>query len=216
MKKYYAQRVDWSCSIRINSQSELDVYLVHYRGRIFIDDESDDDIEAGTVEAIRVNIGNMPSFDLMDFYKASVYEFYPVLFDPDSEYYRDELVDGMGGSDLLIMERMEIHEQFRGYGLGKMVIDSTITSLGSSCAVIAMKIFPLQYVKKGMSTESPEFTTIQNKMKKYWRTIGFEDVPGHKDFMYLDGSLVRPSANFDSFVPDVGSGAVIPFKKDDN
>lgn len=53
--------------------------------------------------------------------------------------------DALIMDNVLLINRLELEERFRGKGLARKVVDEVIKTFRSQCAVIACKPFPLQY-----------------------------------------------------------------------
>lgn len=58
-----------------------------------------------------------------------------------SEHFNHDLVDG----NILFMERLELHSEFRGLGIGKRIIKELIDRFSGCTGIIALKAFPLQF-----------------------------------------------------------------------
>jgi len=68
---------------------------------------------------------------------GNIAEYWELLFDLDSGYWKEEIRDEYEalGSDLLILDYIEIHPKVRGCGIGRSVLDRTIDIFGAGCGL---------------------------------------------------------------------------------
>lgn len=178
---------------------EPDRYVRHYQGTILGFDEEDEDADYGEpdlkmgeidishVDRIRV-INEYQSFwEVMDEF-SETRQCYKALIDEASGDWKDEVKDLIGEDaliydNLLLINRLEIEERFRGKGIGAKVAREVIDSFGSTAAVIACKPFPLQYrgYREPGRRNAPGYERKRRaafrKVAAFWKKVGFEKLP---------------------------------------
>jgi len=144
-----------------------------------------------------------PWFDVCDAHQAT-YDVYAAMCEDGGDGYRDFL-EGFSGSDLLYIETVEIAKQFRGHDLGKVMVLETLNVFESGCAAVVLEPHPIrqngpvsneedgdaQAWRKAMGWANLALTEDQyaegaQKLRRYWRKLGFTSVPKSKRFLYRD------------------------------
>jgi hypothetical protein len=115
---------------------------------------------------------------------GNIAEYWEVLFDLDTGWWKEEVQDGYeaSGCDLLIIDCMEISPKFRGTGIGPIAIDRTIDIFGPVCGLVACKPWPLQFTpgfardRKALNRlKAPGVGQVEalRKLRTYWSKLGF-------------------------------------------
>jgi len=159
-------------------------------GRIFAKVEGDaEEKEAGCVKASLVQFGEamdhgITAERLGDGVDGNIAEYWELLFDLDSGYWKEEIRDEYEalGCDLLIIDCVEIHPKLRGRGIGRSVIDRTIDIFGAGCGLVACMPWPLQftpaYARDRKALKRLRAPTVGrddaiHKLRAYWSRLGF-------------------------------------------
>ena len=105
---------------------------------------------------------------LGDGVEGSVAEYWELLFDLETSYWREEIQDEYeaSGCDLLIIDSMEITPKWRGLGVGPAAVDRTSDIFGPGCGLVACRPWRLKF--------TPAFARDQKALKrlkapKRWR-----------------------------------------------
>ena len=159
-------------------------------GRIFAKSEdSADEEDAGCIKASLVQFGEamdhgISTERLGDGIDGSIAEYWALLFDFETGYWREEIQDEYEASacDLLIIDCMEIRPKWRGMGVGPAAVDRTIDIFGAGCGLVACKPWPLQFTpvfardrKALRRLKAPVVGQDEavRKLRAYWSRLGF-------------------------------------------
>ena len=140
---------------------------------------------------------------LGDGIEGSIAEYWELLFDLETGYWREEIQDEyeVSGCDLLIIDCMEIRPKWRGMGVGPTAIDRTIDIFGPGCGLVACKPWPLQFTPafardrkalKRLKAPSVGQDEAVRKLRGYWSRLGFW--PLGETGIYLLGMAQRGSS----------------------
>jgi hypothetical protein len=184
--------------------SEPNRYVHIYQGQIFGKDDSDTDHESnsesdvrlGEVEVYLVTYGRIINersslFEAMDAASSETMECYEAIIDQETNNWKEEVQsligeDGLVMYDILLINRLELNERYRGKGIGAQVALEVIKALGSNCAVIACKPFPLQYRGSGEPEHAKDRAVPGYEQKRrvafrkvsaFWKKVGFKKLP---------------------------------------
>ena len=159
-------------------------------GRVFVKSEDlRDEEDAGYIRASLVQFGEamdhgISTERLGDGIEGSIAEYWELLFDLETGYWREEIQDEYeaSGCDLLIIDCMEIRPRWRGMGVGPAAVDRTIDIFGSGCGLVACKPWPLQFTPafaqdqkalKRLKAPGAERDEAVRKLRAYWSRLGF-------------------------------------------
>jgi len=184
-------------SIRASLHAEyIDTDFVHdIRGKIYVDSEDHRDEEgAGYIEASLVQFDEamdhgISTDRLGDGIDGDIAEYWELLFDSDTGYWREEIQDKYeaSGCDLLIIDCIEIRPKFRGTGVGPAAIERTIDIFGPVCGLVACKPWPLQFTPavasdrralKRLKAPCVGRDEAVDKLSAYWSRLGFWPLRG--------------------------------------
>ncbi len=180
-------------AVRASLREEyVDADFVHpILGRVFAksEDLGDEEEDAGYIKASLVQFGegmdHLISTDrLGDGIEGSIAEYWELLFDLETGYWREEIQDEYeaSASDLLIIDCMEIRPKWRGMGVGPAAVDRTIDIFGAGCGLVACKPWPLQFTpafardrKALRRLKAPVVGRDEavRKLRAYWSRLGF-------------------------------------------
>ena len=121
---------------------------------------------------------------LGDGIEGSIAEYWELLFDVETGYWKEEIQDEYeaSASDLLIIDCMEIRPKWRGMGVGPAAVDRTIDIFGAGCGLVACKPWPLQFTPafardqkalKRLKAPGVGRDEAVRKLRAYWSRLGF-------------------------------------------
>jgi GNAT superfamily N-acetyltransferase len=139
---------------------------------------------------------------LGDGIEGSIAEYWEVLFNLDTGYWKEEIRDEYeaSGCDLLIIDSMEIRPRFRGMGVGPAAIERTIDIFGPACGLVACKPWPLQFTPafahdrralKRLKAPGVGQNEAVRKLRACWSKLGFW--PLRETGIYVLGMTQRGS-----------------------
>jgi GNAT superfamily N-acetyltransferase len=198
-------------TVRASLREEyVDADFVHsILGRVFAKYEEDlgDEEDAGYIRASLVQFSEAMDHSIRtdrlgDGIDGSIAEYWELLFDLETGYWREEIQDEYeaSGCDLLIIECMEIRPRWRGMGVGPAAVDRTIDIFGPGCGLVACKPWPLQFTPafardrkalKRLKAPAVGRDEAVRKLRAYWSRLGFW--PFGATGIYLLGMAQRGS-----------------------
>lgn len=188
-------------------------YVSHYRGEVFGYDDADEDeeeldepdVRLGTIDVLYVNRNrilneNESLFEAMDDFSSETMECYEAIIDQETNDWKDEVQvligeGGMVNYDILIINRLELEEKFRGKSIGEQVARQVINTLGSNCGVIVCKPFPLQYRGYGAPEHAKDRAApgyerkrrdAFSKVANFWTKVGFQKLPSSDHYIWVE------------------------------
>ncbi len=204
-------RLKFSYSTGFTDEDPSD-FVTRIVGRLkFYNDDSEGyGIPAGRLIAHRIEITRAMNqgrtiWDIFDSIDAELSDYWEALFEEDKIRPEIEnlLEPSFNGSDLLIIDRVEVLSEFRGHNLGLMMTQRAIECLSSGCQYVAIRPFPLQFSPRadkeklkrtGYGTFVRTESAAIEKLRRYWATIGFVRIGESNVF------LLNPSKNFPNSV----------------
>jgi GNAT superfamily N-acetyltransferase len=121
------------------------------------------------------------------------YDFCSVLYDWETGEFSARVVKMFEmppiGSNLLILDRLEILPEFRGRKIGLAVLYKAVQQFARGCGIVAMKPFPLQFDVHTKSDTARfdalkladfnrESKTATKALEKYYKILGFRKLAG--------------------------------------
>jgi GNAT superfamily N-acetyltransferase len=82
--------------------------------------------------------------------------------------------------DLLIMDRVRIDPEWRGFGIGALAAAEATRRLSGGCCAVACEPAPTD--REFVGEDDAAFTEAQSKIAKVWESVGFKPF---KDGIYL-------------------------------
>jgi GNAT superfamily N-acetyltransferase len=181
-------------------------YILNIDGRLHHDDSIVGHLHATKIVLSGATNQQQSWFDVCD-YSQSTYDVYAAMCDGDD--YRD-FFDGGGGADLLYLETAEVVRQFRGHGLGRVMVLETLNMFESGCGAVVLEPHPVRQKDDGSVSkedsgaqgwrEAMDWTKLARteaqyeqgakKLQHYWQKLGFKAVPKSKRFWYRDCALM--------------------------
>jgi hypothetical protein len=191
----------------------VDADFVHsILGKIFAKyQDREDEEDVGYIRATLVQFGEATDHGISterlgDGIDGNIAEYWELLFDSDTGYWKEEVLDEYeaSGSDLLIIDCMEISPKFRGTRVGQIAIERTIDIFGPVCGLVACRPWPLQFTpafardRKALNRlKAPGVGQDEavRKLRAYWSRLGFW--PLGETGIYLLGIAQRGSGKSD-------------------
>jgi GNAT superfamily N-acetyltransferase len=132
------------------------------------------------------------AFDVFDAYALTA-EYYEHLYGENAPDFSDRVMklvhDEVWGSNVLILDRVELLPQYRGRGLGLDVKRHMMKRFGAGAALVALKAFPLQLEVTPSSTDEKRWranlglgqfiqsgTAGTKKLVEYYGRVGFQRI----------------------------------------
>src|SRR3954470_23099647 len=142
-------------AVRASLREEyLDADFVHsIVGKVSAKSERDENKEAaGYIKASLVQFGEALDHGISterigDGIDGCIAEYWELLCNADTGYWKQEIQEEYeaSGTDLLIIECIEIRPRFRGTRVASAAVDRTIDIFGPVCGLVACKPWPLQF-----------------------------------------------------------------------
>lgn len=205
--------LSWTAESYVSASGEPTDFLYETDGDLLVVNDADDRSLVGKFRLYYVDVerainNGMPIFDVLDSYAQTV-DYYDALFGVNAPEFSDSLMktlnDDVFGSNVLILDRLEILPKYRGRGLGLSVMRHMIERFAGGAAVIAIKPFPLQFelessredgkkwkVDLGLSELSKNERNATKKLRDYYGRLGFVGMRG-TPFMVKASAWVMPS-----------------------
>jgi len=124
---------------------------------------------------------------------------------PYSERLEPVLRYFTNGSNLLMLDRLEVLPNYRGGGLGLLVMRALIQRYALNVAVVGLQVIPLQFcprpdagdelgwwTRMGLDAAPRDQQAAVRKLKRYDSRLGFRAIRGTV-FMFMPGDYVLPS-----------------------
>ncbi len=185
----YAVHVQMKHSVFVGEPIAEEELVISYKGSIVTVTASGDDPEVGSISFHVVKLGTAldsgrNGFEVCDAHSADLAEYGASLLDPKTGQLRDDLVKRfeIPGSELMIIDGIEIDADHRGQDLGLLVLDRVIDLYGGG--VVACWPRPAD-------VDTPDREVGTRKLQWHAQRLGF--VPVTENGVYaLSASLRRP------------------------
>jgi len=176
--------------IRTELHDSAETDFVHsILGRITAEPENRGKEDAGHIGASLVQFGEalnhgISAERLGDGISGDISEYWEHLFDVETGYPKEEIQNEFEvvELDLLIIDYVAIHPQFRGLGIAESAIHRMIDIFGPGCGLVACKPWPLQFtpsiadaqeVLKRLALPKISKGEAIRKLRSYWLRLGF-------------------------------------------
>jgi hypothetical protein len=132
-----------------------------------------------------------PGWEAADSYSGDIEKVVAVCTDPEhvmtpglhwSEAFEEAIEMPVG--DLLIMDRVWIEPQWRGFGIGPLAASEVIRRLAGGCCAVACVPAPTD---RDFGDDKAAYAKAQAKIAKAWEAVGFE--PFTRGVYLLDPAL---------------------------
>ena len=211
--------------------SEPNDSAVRIRGEVVLTGDDNGEHVAGTVRAYLVSPcdGEEHGFNLWDILDDDgvLAEYLSVVDDAGewSPQVQEICDEACSGTQLLIVDRLEVDQKYRGNRLGLLAIRKLIDILGEQCSIVVIKPIPLQFLHykdrdwvrpEGMDDPEKAFEAARRTLAEYWGIAGFEPLEG-TELLVLNPGLRQPSlkelADPRPAASEIGADPFLPSKE---
>lgn len=176
--------------VRAGLHEPVETDFVHsISGRIIAESEDSGEANAGNIQASLIQFSEaldhgISAERLGDGISGDIAEYWEHLFDAETGHPKEEIQNEFEtvDLDLLIIDYIVIHPEFRGLGIAESAIHRLIDIFGTACGLIACKPWPLQFtpsiandpkaLKQLALPDISEGEAIR-KLRSYWSRLGF-------------------------------------------
>ncbi|MFI6464519.1 hypothetical protein [Streptomyces sp. NPDC050538] len=133
------------------------------------------DVAVGSMTFFRVRLDQrMNAFWAMEQETEELYETAQVLLDQETGNFTDEVSELLDyvGSDLLVMDRVTLDEQWRGHGLGAVLAMEAVLRLKAGCRAIACSP-GVTDISGNRLRDRAEWDRVNDQIRQGWERIGF-------------------------------------------
>lgn len=184
-----------------------------YIQEIFVDivktDDSGNDVQIigkASIKIILVAQALEDNFDIFQIFDSDSYTMRvgSTIYDFENDDIKDELrrklfgEDYMSNPNICIFERLTILPEYRGLGIAAKFIKDNFFFFSTTCGLIVMQPFPLQFEAEGTLAKCSDFERQmkydqmekdENKARKslinFYKKVGFISVKGYDNLMFL-------------------------------
>lgn len=176
--------------VRAGLHEPTETDFVHsITGRIVAESKACGEEKAGDIRASLVQFSEaldhgISAERLGDGISGDIAEYWEHLFDPETGHPKEEIQNEfeLVDLDLLIIDYIVIHPEFRGLGIAESAIRRVTDIFGTACGLVACKPWPLQFtpsiandpktLKQLALPDVSEGEAIR-KLRSYWSRLGF-------------------------------------------
>jgi len=170
--------MSWSSESGVLESGDPDDFIYETSGDLFSVDDNDGREFVGKFRLYYVDVERainegMPLFNVFDAH-SHIVEYYDAVFGSNAPDFSDRLIKLLNhdvlGSNVLVLDRLEILPQYRGSKLGLSIMRHMIRRFAAGAAIVAIKPFPLQFEVEPSSGD-----------ERKWRTdLGLVQLPKDK------------------------------------
>ena len=180
--------VEFVLRAELHELTETD-FVHSIAGRIIAESETRGEEDAGNIRASLIQFSEaldhgISAERLGDGVSGDIAEYWEHLFDPETGHPKEEIQNEFEtvDLDLLIIDYVVIHAEFRGLGIAESAIHRMIEIFGTACGLVACKPWPLQFTpsiandpKALKQLEVPDISEGEalRKLRSYWSRLGF-------------------------------------------
>ncbi|MFD6465219.1 hypothetical protein [Streptomyces goshikiensis] len=147
-------------------------------------------LRVGVLDLVKIRWGGSQNpYWAMEEESQNLAEIAEVIFNEEHTGFTEEFeeIADWGGSDVLVLDKAEVVEAWRGFGLGPMIAADAFRRLAPGCC--AVMVHPAPIDATGMSKE--EWARGRDRLREMWATLGF--VPyGDTPYMIFATSWADP------------------------
>jgi len=180
--------VEFVLRAELHEPTETD-FVQFIAGRIIAESETHGEEDAGNIRASLIQFSEaldhgISTERLGDGISGDIAEYWEYLFDPETGRPKEEIQNEfqMVDLDLLIIDYIVIHPEFRGLGIAESAIHRMIDIFGTACGLVACKPWPLQFTPSSANDPKaleqlalPDVSEGEaiRKLRSYWSRLGF-------------------------------------------
>jgi hypothetical protein len=150
--------------------------------------EDEDSQTAAYAHLVRGQIGNGNLWYILDALEADLETVASAVLDSETGYLLDEIVESVEatGSQILILNSVVCDKRLAGRKVGRWIAAEAIATLAEDTAVV------VAYAAPPDSSEGQAREAAKAKLRKVWRSIGFEDLEDRDSLLILDPAMQTP------------------------
>jgi len=211
-KEDYDYAIDFSM-FSLFSDDNPNEYISTFMGKIIeIEQESNTQFDIGKVclkilligEALNNKVNVYDIFDTEEY----TYRIGSRIYDFDKQDYKTNIQEFYNQEifplDLCIIQRLEIIEQHRGKGIGKIVLENIKKRFASCCGLFVAQTYPIQFElsnpdflsnkenKMKLDSLDKDYEKSFYKLKAFYKDSGFHHIEGFDDLMFSNPSIANP------------------------
>ncbi len=170
------------------------------------DDDKDFVIGKASIKIILIAQAIDDGYDIFEIFDSDSYTIRigEEIFDFDNDEIKEDLRQALFGHDFMvnpnicIFERLTILPEYRGLGIAPKFIKDNYFFFSSTCGLIVMQPFPLQFEAENTLSKCSDFERQmgyekmgqnEKKAKKslidFYKKVGFITAKGYNDLMFL-------------------------------
>jgi GNAT superfamily N-acetyltransferase len=204
--------LSWDQEVYVSDYADPEDFTNEISGKVFAEGEDENRELAGNFKIYYVDVSRamdngISAFDVFDSHSQGLYDHYCELFNGDefNEKLQKHFNDDIYGSNLLILDRLEIVPKYRGKNWGLKVLRELIDRFSSGAGIVAIKPYPLQHELIDDSPEKQKWfenmelskltqdkNTGIKKLTEHYGKLGFQHVEDI-EYMVLSTCLKMPS-----------------------
>ena len=188
-------------------------YITTYFGKIYhVDLEKEEETQVGSIiinfmllgEAMNNQLNNFEVFDRDEYTLRVGNKFMDFEEDEINSNIQEFYNHTFTNNDIAIIRKFELNKEFRGKGIGKKIFRDLYYRFASTCGLIVVETFPLQFQSKvvfmdeqrsegflELGYKKPDFEKSFLKLKAFYQNIGFDHIDGYDDLMFLNPAIVN-------------------------
>jgi GNAT superfamily N-acetyltransferase len=186
--------MSWTDESYVGHSGEPDEYVYETTGDLYRVGENDERELAGKFRVTYIDVDRAANdgMSVSDVFDAHEYivGYFDALYGSNAPEFDNRVMELLGydilGSNVLILDRLELLPRYRGRGLGLKVMRHMICRFAAGAAVVAIKPFPLQFEYEpsdedkrrwradlGLAQFVKNERVATKKLRDYYSTLGF-------------------------------------------
>lgn len=160
--------------------------------------------EIGKVKFLMVYLdqaleSEFPLVDILDAHSAYLAHHIFEVIDLDFRAFDEKIMDHyqqvVVGSNVCLIEKIQILPQYRGFRIGAKAIKDLLFHYGSACGLIMLEPYPLQFespvnVRENQALELEKLEQDEEKatlqLMAYYQKLGFEAIEGIENLLFYN------------------------------
>jgi GNAT superfamily N-acetyltransferase len=170
------------------------------------DESQDEDIQIGEALAFLVrsdlSLAYGSLFQVMDAHSQTLSDVYSALFRENDESINRLDEYDIFGTNILFIDYLYLHPEYRGYGLGRPILMGIIEEISCGADVVIIEPVPVRFEDEDKNAKlqlpflnDEEYELARKKLCDYWKPLSFKPVEGTERFQFLSVNIMHPSVN---------------------
>ncbi|MBZ5689554.1 MAG: hypothetical protein LAP86_31525 [Acidobacteriia bacterium] len=180
--------IEFVLRAELHEPTETD-FVHSINGRIIAESQARGEEDAGYIRASLIQFSEaldhgISAERLGDGISGDIAEYWEHLFDPETGHPKEEIQNEFEAVDLdlLIIDQIVIHPEFRGLGIAESAVHRMIGIFGTACGLVACRPWPLQFTpsiandpKALRQLAFPDVSEGEaiRKLRSFWSRLGF-------------------------------------------